>query len=175
MGLTEEVRGLETLRCPTCLTLLLDSGEKRCPACHARLKTRSKPIVLGERTRITAQPLLPRERELQARVAAENAERERQLRRTEKAKQPGALTPSNASFEPAPVPAETTSRDTEHPRRPGRRAVRFGRRSNNAPPVTTETELRFEPPVFVPPVNGEPTNGNGTNGNGTNGNGDGQP
>ena len=109
MGLTEEVRGLETLRCPTCLTLLLDGGEKRCPACHARLKTRSKPIVLGERTRITAQPLLPREREMQARVAAENAERERHVRQSEKAKQRSAPTPAPQSFEPVSAPTESAS------------------------------------------------------------------
>ena len=41
---------METLRCPTCLTLIIDNDEKRCPACHSRLRKRGAPIVLGEAT-----------------------------------------------------------------------------------------------------------------------------
>ena len=55
---------METLRCPTCLTLIIDNDEKRCPACHSRLRKRGAPIVLGEATRITNRPLLPFEREI---------------------------------------------------------------------------------------------------------------
>ena len=61
---------METLRCPTCLTLILDSEEKRCPACHSRLRKRGAPIVLGETTRITNRALLPFEREMRARADA---------------------------------------------------------------------------------------------------------
>jgi hypothetical protein len=59
---------VETLRCPTCLTLLLDGGETRCPACHSKLRKRGAPIVLGESQRITNRPRGAFERELQARA-----------------------------------------------------------------------------------------------------------
>jgi hypothetical protein len=40
---------MDTLRCPTCLTVLLESTAKRCPSCHSRLRNRrGQPIVLGE-------------------------------------------------------------------------------------------------------------------------------
>ncbi len=38
---------MEMLRCPTCLSLLLDGSVKRCPACHSRFRGRTRPIVLG--------------------------------------------------------------------------------------------------------------------------------
>jgi hypothetical protein len=40
---------VDTLRCPTCLTVLLESTAKRCPSCQSRLRNRrGQPIVLGE-------------------------------------------------------------------------------------------------------------------------------
>lgn len=40
---------MDTLRCPTCLTVLLESTAKRCPSCHSRLRNRrGQPIVLSE-------------------------------------------------------------------------------------------------------------------------------
>jgi|1186.fasta_scaffold27775_2 hypothetical protein len=59
--------GMETLRCPTCVTLLLDPDARRCPACHAKLrKRRSRPIVLGESNRLSGRSL-PVDTELRTR------------------------------------------------------------------------------------------------------------
>jgi hypothetical protein len=41
---------LETFRCPTCLFVLTDPGQKRCPSCHKRLRRRGQPIVLGDKS-----------------------------------------------------------------------------------------------------------------------------
>ena len=50
---------MDTWRCPTCLTVLADLDAKRCPSCHSRLRRRrSKPIVLGEASRLDAQAAL---------------------------------------------------------------------------------------------------------------------
>ena len=46
---------------------MLDGSEKRCPGCHSRLRSkRSKPIILGEDSRITSRPTLLLEREMRA-------------------------------------------------------------------------------------------------------------
>jgi len=63
---------MEKFRCPTCLTML-DGGEQRCPACHARLRKRGRPIVLGDASRITSRPLFPLERNMRKRVEASDA------------------------------------------------------------------------------------------------------
>jgi hypothetical protein len=50
---------MDTWRCPTCFAVLSQSGAKRCPQCHSRLrKRRSKPIVLGETSRLDRQAAL---------------------------------------------------------------------------------------------------------------------
>jgi hypothetical protein len=50
---------VETWRCPTCLTVLVDAGAKRCPSCHSRLRRRrGQPIVLGEASRLDLQATL---------------------------------------------------------------------------------------------------------------------
>ena len=50
---------METWRCPTCLTVLVESGAKRCPSCHSKLRRRhSQPIVLGESSRLDMQAAL---------------------------------------------------------------------------------------------------------------------
>jgi hypothetical protein len=60
--------GMETLRCPTCVTLLPDPDARRCPACHAKLrKRRSRPIVLGESNRLSGRSL-PVDTELRTRA-----------------------------------------------------------------------------------------------------------
>ena len=79
--------GMETLRCPTCVTLLPDPEARRCPACHTKLrKRRRRPIVLGESNRLSGRSL-PVDVEL--RVRAENALRVVRVVRVE-AKGPGA-------------------------------------------------------------------------------------
>ena len=96
---------MDTLRCPTCLTLLLDGGEKRCPGCHAKLK-RSKPIVLGEDSRITSRPALLLERERQARIDEEKRNEGRRQRREAKkaARATGPVAPeADVVARPAPV------------------------------------------------------------------------
>ena len=56
---------METWRCPTCLTVLVETGAKRCPYCHSKLRRRrSQPIVLGESSRL----------DMQAALAVESAE-----------------------------------------------------------------------------------------------------
>ena len=51
---------MDTLRCPTCLTVLLESTVKRCPMCQTKLrKRRGQPIVLGETSRLDRQATLP--------------------------------------------------------------------------------------------------------------------
>jgi hypothetical protein len=50
--------GMETLRCPTCVTLLPDPEARRCPACQTKLrKRRRRPIVLGESSRLSGRSL----------------------------------------------------------------------------------------------------------------------
>ena len=59
----------ETWRCPTCLTVLPEGTEKRCPGCHAKLrKSRSQPIVLGNTSRLDLQTTLPIERQNRKRL-----------------------------------------------------------------------------------------------------------
>jgi len=58
---------METWRCPTCLTVLLETDAKRCPACQTKLRRRSQPIVLGETTHLDARSTLPKERHLRGR------------------------------------------------------------------------------------------------------------
>ena len=45
---------METFRCPTCLFVLTDPEQGRCPSCHKRLRRRGRPIVLGARTQPAA-------------------------------------------------------------------------------------------------------------------------
>ena len=62
--------GMETLRCPTCVTLLPDPEARRCPACHSKLrKRRRRPIVLGESNRLSGRSL-PVDVELRTRAEA---------------------------------------------------------------------------------------------------------
>jgi hypothetical protein len=49
---------MDSFRCPTCLTLLLEGGEVRCPACKSKLrKRRSRPIILGRSNRLSSRPM----------------------------------------------------------------------------------------------------------------------
>jgi hypothetical protein len=68
---------METWRCPTCLTVLLESTAKRCPACQTKLRRRGQPIVLGETSRLVAQSTLPKGRQTRERLGRGhwNAER----------------------------------------------------------------------------------------------------
>src|SRR5512140_3902605 len=95
------------LRCPTCLTLL-DGGEARCPACRTRLRKRSQPIVLGEKTRISARPQLQMERELREAEEAKYAEARRRRRVAEATHRSAAETRpvTPRPDEPAEVVAE---------------------------------------------------------------------
>jgi hypothetical protein len=62
--------GMETLRCPTCVTLLPDPEAHRCPACHTKLRKRRRgPIVLGESNRLSGRSL-PVDLELHVRAEA---------------------------------------------------------------------------------------------------------
>jgi hypothetical protein len=63
---------VEMLRCPTCLSLLLDEA-KKCATCGKRLRKRSRPIILGEGGRIDVGPVLPIEIERHARDTVEDA------------------------------------------------------------------------------------------------------
>ena len=60
---------VETLRCPTCLGVLLEHSATRCPTCHSRLRRRGgRPIVLGETSRLDLQATLPIERQSRRRL-----------------------------------------------------------------------------------------------------------
>lgn len=86
---------METLRCPTCLGLLLDSEVARCPACHTRFRKGTRPISLSGANGMSgrAHPLL--ERELEARLEAKTAAGYRQRRRAAKvARRIAALPPT---------------------------------------------------------------------------------
>ena len=73
------------LRCPTCLSLLLDPDVKRCPACRSKIRRRSRPNVVVEHSGIADRPRPLVERELQARIEAKTASSYRQRRRAAKA------------------------------------------------------------------------------------------
>jgi hypothetical protein len=73
------------LRCPTCLSLLLDPDVKRCPACRSKIRRRSRPNVVVEHSGIADRPRPLVERELQARIQAKTAASYRQRRRAAKA------------------------------------------------------------------------------------------
>src|SRR5271154_1442150 len=53
------MRGMETMRCPTCVALLPDPEARRCPLCHTKLrkKRRGRAIVLGESNRLSGRSL----------------------------------------------------------------------------------------------------------------------
>ena len=51
-----KARAVDTLRCPTCLSVLLESTAERCPTCRTKLGTRrAEAIVLGETGRLDVQ------------------------------------------------------------------------------------------------------------------------
>ena len=55
---------MDTLRCPTCLYVLLESTAKRCPTCQSKLrKRRGQPIVLGETSCLDLQATFPIDRQ----------------------------------------------------------------------------------------------------------------
>ena len=86
---------METLRCPTCLGGPLAGGEKRCPACRARIRTGARRADAGDRSGAPPRPLLLVERELQARIEAETASSYWQRRRAAKvARRIAALPPT---------------------------------------------------------------------------------
>ncbi|MDQ1479357.1 MAG: hypothetical protein QOI44_218 [Actinomycetota bacterium] len=76
---------METLRCPTCLGVLPDGGQKRCPSCRTRLGARGRPIVLGESNQLSAQPAPP-ESEPPVAAAAQRVPHPRRARRLVAAK-----------------------------------------------------------------------------------------
>jgi hypothetical protein len=93
------------LRCPTCLSLLLEGDEKRCPACHSRLRKRTRPIVLGESTRIQARPVMVREQKRSERADADPRGRLRhRARKSGRVVDTPALARSEAEPEPEPEP-----------------------------------------------------------------------
>ncbi len=71
---------MDHLRCPTCLSLLGDGDEKRCPYCRTRFGNRGRPIVLGESNKISARPVLPIEWDLQTQVMSEHRAQQRRRR-----------------------------------------------------------------------------------------------
>jgi hypothetical protein len=69
---------VETFRCPACLYLLTDPGQRRCPSCRKRLGQRRPPIVLADRTKFSTHE--PLHIDL---VLEERAEYEKKSRRAE--------------------------------------------------------------------------------------------
>ncbi len=88
---------METLRCPTCLILLLllDGGEQRCPVCRSQFRTPTRPTVLGDGIGTSARQPLLAEREPQARVEEEITAQRRQRRGAARAaRRAAALSPA---------------------------------------------------------------------------------
>jgi hypothetical protein len=75
---------------------LFEADAKRCPACHSKLRKRSRPTVLVETAGLADRPLPLVERELQARIEAETAARFRQRRRAAKVARRIAALPATA-------------------------------------------------------------------------------
>jgi hypothetical protein len=93
---------MEMFRCPTCLNPLADARVSRCPACNTRLSRRSKPIVLGEATRLSSRPT-SYDRKMQAELEASLRAPAAMPLVAEYVDDP---TPMEAAApEPAPVPA----------------------------------------------------------------------
>jgi hypothetical protein len=113
---------VETLRCPTCLSVLRDGSVTRCPSCRARLKGR-KSLVLREEARIASRPVLAIERERKARVEAENAAAEQRryrpatIARLETPHAPRILEPEDPAPPPPPPRATRDRHDASPPRR----------------------------------------------------------
>ena len=62
---------METFRCPTCVSVLVDPTVRRCPSCHTKLrKRRAKPIILGESSRLDNK-LTPFDVAMRARMESE--------------------------------------------------------------------------------------------------------
>jgi hypothetical protein len=94
--------GMETLRCPTCVTLLPDPDVRRCPACHTKLrKRRGRPIVLGESNRLSGRSL-PVDVELRVRAEARYETFEPKAKSGEPLEALLAFAPT-ASIEPPPL------------------------------------------------------------------------
>jgi hypothetical protein len=141
---------VETLRCPTCLGVLPDGGQKRCPSCRTRLGTRGRPIVLGESNRLAAQPVLPIEWELRKRVEAETAAHQDRAHSPKRPSGPerrrpaksGEVDPITAPAPPAAEPVATVPQRAPHARR-ARRLVAAKPRVDELPRFDTKI-------VFVP-------------------------
>jgi hypothetical protein len=41
---------MDMFRCPTCLSILAESGAERCPVCRQKLQKRDPIVLTGERT-----------------------------------------------------------------------------------------------------------------------------
>ncbi len=143
---------METLRCPTCLTLLLDGGEKRCPGCHSKLRSkRSKPIILGETSRITSRPTLLLEREMQARIDEEKRKERREQKKAARTAPPRAEPSPGEAVTAQSAPDVDLSTESEPAR-------------SEPVPVATETEapkaeapeLEAAPAEFAPEADVEP-------------------
>jgi len=91
---------VETFRCPACLFVLAAPNQRRCPSCHKRFKRKSRPIVLGDKTKFSAHE--PLHIDL---VYAEHAERE-------KRNQAAEYLAASVAAPVAPVAAEAAVEET---------------------------------------------------------------
>ena len=105
---------METLRCPTCLSMLLvlDAGQQRCPMCRTRFGSRTQPVVLGENrantathfsvpARASGPEYAPSENHATTSVEVDQPKRHRRRRRATKTAGPSAAPICESLFEAA--------------------------------------------------------------------------
>jgi hypothetical protein len=165
------VTALETFRCPTCLFVLADSGQRRCPACNKRLKRRGRPIVLGDQTGFGSHEPIHVDLALAERLEAE-AQRKRGNGRKEKTPKVTTLeaeTPKAKTVRTKPVKTKavrTKRRKTRRGKTTSAPLVASVAASVEAQLVDTsmlDTPLVVSPPLVVPaappdapPIDAEP-------------------
>ena len=110
---------MDTLRCPTCLYVLLESTAKRCPTCQSKLRKRGgQPIVLGETSCLDLQATLPIDRQNRTRRGRGHWNPERP------APMPDRF--ARAQVEPEPVPwFDESDPDASAAAEPARRSLRL--------------------------------------------------
>jgi hypothetical protein len=151
--------GMETLRCPTCVTLLPDPDARRCPACHTKLrKRRRRPIVLGESNRLSGRSL-PVDVELRVRAETRYESFESFATKQKKGKEEPveavlAFAPSQPAIaEPEPEHAPVTAASAA----PDLDLVAAESEPEPAPEAIVDLEPEIEPePVVLEEIDPEP-------------------
>jgi hypothetical protein len=153
---------LETFRCPTCLFVLADSGQRRCPACNKRLKRRGRPIVLGDQTGFGNHEPIHIDLTLAERMEVEAERRPAPQELAPEVKPPKVKTPKPKPVRTKRVKSKTVRRSRSKTKRDNRKPeplVASVAASVEAQLVDTamlDTPLVVSPPLVTPPTASEP-------------------